>query len=190
MRRDSSYQCFADLARDHAEGTDFRVCVQSRPGSSVAIIAPHGGAIEIGTSEVARSIAGDEFNLYLFEGHRGSGNYAALHLTSHRFDEPRCLELIGGCDHVLAIHGCRGDLPQVLVGGLDADLKSRVAEALAIHVDVRTTDHPFPAKDPQNICNRGRRGVGVQLELTTALRRGGVNKALIATIRATLAARQ
>src|ERR1700719_4324766 len=153
--RDSGYQCFADLAMDHTEGTDFCVCVRLRPSSSVVIVAPHGGGIEIGTSEAARAIAGDEFNLYLFEGLRRSGNYAALHLTSHRFDEPRCLELLAGCDHVLAIHGCRGDVPQVLVGGRDPELKARVAVALnAVSIDVRTKDHPFPASEPRNICNR------------------------------------
>jgi phage replication-related protein YjqB (UPF0714/DUF867 family) len=186
-RRDCGYQCFADLARANAEGTDFRVCVQSRPKSSVAIAAPHGGGIEMGTSEVARSVAGDEFNLYLFEGLRSSGNYTALHLTSHRFDEPRCLELLAGCDHVLAIHGCSGDAPQVLVGGLDAELKARVAEALsAINVDVRTTNHRFPAREPRNICNRGRRGVGVQVELTTGLRVGAASEVLAAAIRSVL----
>ena len=35
-------------------------------GSHVAIIAPHGGNIEPRTSEVARAIVGDTYNLYCF----------------------------------------------------------------------------------------------------------------------------
>jgi phage replication-related protein YjqB (UPF0714/DUF867 family) len=181
--------CFADLTKVYTEGTDFRVHLQRRPASTVAIVAPHGGPIESGTSEIARAIAGDEFNLYLFEGCRPSGNYEALHLTSHWFDEPRCLELLAQCDHVLTIHGCRGDTAQVLIGGLDADLKDAVAEATgATGIAVRTSDHAYMGREPKNICNRGRRGVGVQLELTRALRRQGTPHALIRATRDVLLA--
>ena len=82
-RRDSGYGCYADLAVAQVEGADFSVCVQRRPESPIAILAPHGGGIEAGTSEIARAVAGSEFNLYLFEGIRPAGNYDALHLTSH-----------------------------------------------------------------------------------------------------------
>src|SRR5215469_13790887 len=132
MRRpDAGYRCYADLAMAQVEGSDFNVCVQRRPESAVAILAPHGGAIEAGTSEIARAVAGVEFNLYLFEGLRESGNYPALHLTSHRFDEPRCLGLLSGCDQVIAIHGCRGEAPQALLGGLDRTLTSQIGAAIA-----------------------------------------------------------
>lgn len=98
-----------------------------------------------------------DFNLYLFEGIRRAGNYAALHLTSHRFDEPRCLELLSCCDHVVAIHGCEGHAQQALVGGLDEPLKATIGQAIAeFGVETRLRGHPFPATDPKNICNRGR----------------------------------
>jgi len=84
-RRDAGYGCYADLAVAQVEGADFSVCVQRRPESAVAILAPHGGGIEAGTSEIARAVAGSEFNLYLFEGIRPSGNSTsrATALTSH-----------------------------------------------------------------------------------------------------------
>lgn len=186
-RLDADYECYADLALAQVEGADFKVCVQRRPGSSVAILAPHGGNIEAGTSEVARAVAGSQFNLYLFEGIRESGNYAALHLTSHRFDEPRCLELLAGCDHVITVHGCRGDIPQVLLGGLDAELKEKVCAAItAAGIEARVDGHGFRAVHPRNICNRGRRGTGVQLELTSALRRADSNPVLVNALRAVL----
>ena len=186
-RHDAGYGCYADLAKAQVEGTDFNVCVQRKPESGVAILAPHGGGIEAGTSEIAREVAGSEFNLYLFEGIRHSGNYAALHLTSHRFDEPRCLALLSSCDHVVAIHGCRGDTPQALLGGLDIGLKALIHEAIgSTGIDASLMGHPFPAVDPRNICNRGRRGAGVQVELTSALRLDEHNDAIVTAIRSVL----
>lgn len=185
----AGYRGYADLAGQQVEGGDYKVHVRANGQSSVAVIAPHGGGIERYTSEIARAIAGDEFNLYVFEGIRPSENYSALHLTSHRFDEPRCLELLAGCDHVVAIHGCRGEVQQAFVGGLDAGLKAAVAQSMAaIGVETLLVDHPFPAIDPMNICNRGRRGVGVQIEMTMSLRLQGPRDVLSATIRSVLLA--
>jgi len=184
-----SYMGFSDLAKAQVEGSDYRVHVRPRAGSSIAVIAPHGGFIEHYTSEFARAIAGVDFNLYLFEGIRRAGNYAALHLTSHRFDEPRCLELLSCCDHVVAIHGCEGHAQQALVGGLDEPLKATIGQAIAeLGVDTRLRGHPFPATDPKNICNRGRREAGVQIEMTMALRLQGPRDALSAAIRSVLLA--
>lgn len=151
------------------------------------MIAPHGGSIEQYTSDIALAVAGQNFNLYLFEGIRRSGNYAALHLTSHRFDEPRCLALLAQCDHVIAFHGCGGETQQSLVGGLDKPLKAAIAQAIsALGIDTRLEGHRFPATDPMNICNRGRRGVGVQVEMTMPLRLQGPRDALAGAIRSVL----
>jgi phage replication-related protein YjqB (UPF0714/DUF867 family) len=186
-RRDAGYRSYEDLARAHIEGDDYQVHVRTRLESAVAIVAPHGGGIEVGTSEVARAVAGDDFNFYAFEGCRPFGNFAALHLTSHRFDDRRCLELLSGCDYVVTIHGCRGAAHQVLVGGLDETLKARIAGAIAATgLEVRTHDHPFAGRAPNNICNRGRRGAGVQLELTSALRLAGDTRALVTATRSVL----
>lgn len=186
-RLDAGYECYADLAVAQVEGADFQIRVERRAASKVAILAPHGGAIEAGTSEVASAVAGAEFNLYLFEGLRESGSYAALHLTSHRFDEPKCLGLLAGCDHVIAIHGCRGDSPQALLGGLDTGLKTRIGAAIAAAgVETRLAGHRYRAVHPRNICNRGRSGAGVQVELTSAVRLRQANHAIVAAIRSVL----
>lgn len=188
MRRaDGQYACYAALAAAHVEGSDFQVRIRRSPDSRIAILAPHGGAIEAGTSEIARAVAGMEFNLYLFEGLRESGNYAALHLTSHRFDEPRCLALLADCDQVIAIHGCRGDAPEALLGGLDRTLTREIGGAIAASgVEARLAGHRYPAVHPHNICNRGRLGAGVQIELTTALRLRPANEAIVTAIRSVL----
>ncbi|MBK6675880.1 MAG: poly-gamma-glutamate hydrolase family protein [Rhodocyclaceae bacterium] len=61
----ASYRGYSDLAGQQVEGTDYQVHVRANAQSSVAVIAPHGGGIERYTSEIARAIAGDDFNLYL-----------------------------------------------------------------------------------------------------------------------------
>ncbi len=43
--------------------------ILSRQGTSgIAVMAPHGGGIEPGTSEIANRVAGDEHAYYSFEG--------------------------------------------------------------------------------------------------------------------------
>lgn len=182
-----SYRGFADLATAQVRGRDFEIDVQRRPGSPVAVIAPHGGRIEDGTSEIARAIAGNEFNLYLLEGTRPSMNYRALHLTSHRFDEPECLALVAACPFVIAVHGCDGRDQRVLLGGRDLLLKERLrlallAESLQVHAD----GHRYPALHPDNVCNRGARRCGVQLEITHPLRRSREAVRLAAAVREVL----
>jgi phage replication-related protein YjqB (UPF0714/DUF867 family) len=65
-----------DLAEHETLGKDYRIVVERRSDSSVAVVAPHGGSIERGTYEIARAIAGNDFSLYPFEGTKASGNYA------------------------------------------------------------------------------------------------------------------
>ncbi|MCA1601484.1 MAG: poly-gamma-glutamate hydrolase family protein [Acidobacteria bacterium] len=88
------YPSFTHLSRREREGRDYRI--RWRTGDSgVAIVAPHGGGIERGTSEVADGIAGREHGFYAFEGLKSVGNHV-LHLSSNRFDEPQALRLVRG----------------------------------------------------------------------------------------------
>jgi phage replication-related protein YjqB (UPF0714/DUF867 family) len=183
-----SYRTYGDLARIHAEGVDYVVHVRHPQESCVAILAPHGGRIEGGTSAVARLIAGEEHALYLFEGLRTAGdNFDQLHLTSHCFDEPRCIELIARCDTVIAVHGYAAAGADVLLGGRDERLKRELAPALAAHgLSVKTEGHAYPGLDPLNICNRGRSRQGVQMELSASLRRTHNWSGLVQAVRAVL----
>jgi hypothetical protein len=95
----------------------------------VLTIAPHGGRIEPGTSEIAALIAGESYNLHRFEGRKPPGQNAVLHITSHHFDEPRALNLAKKCRIVLGIHGCRGRRA-IYVGGRDKQLREDLAVAL------------------------------------------------------------
>jgi phage replication-related protein YjqB (UPF0714/DUF867 family) len=182
------FRCYEDLARNYAEGIDYAVHVTRRERSPVAVLAPHGGRIEGRTSEIARLIAGDEHRLYLFEGLRTTGdNFDCLHLASRYFDEPRALDLISDCDTVVAVHGYAAAGPDVLLGGLNEPLKAKIAQALGeVGLTYETDGHRFPGTQPFNICNRGRSGKGVQLELSEGLRRAGDRLGMVRAVRSVL----
>ena len=164
------YPSFTHLSRCEREGRDYRIRWRMG-GSGVAIVAPHGGGIERGTSEVADGIAGREHGFYAFEGLKPAGNHV-LHLTSNRFDEPQALGLVRGSWALITIHGAKGREPAVYLGGLDFELRERIAKAL-IGAGFLAVDDPSPTRQgrsPSNICNRCVSGRGVQLELSYGLR--------------------
>jgi phage replication-related protein YjqB (UPF0714/DUF867 family) len=164
------YANFAALARAEREGIDFRVRIKDR-NSRVTIIAPHGGGIEPGSSQVAEAMAGEDYNFCCFEALKPSGN-RELHITSTKFDEPRCVALVEKAEHVVAVHGYASAQRLVYMGGLDHSLRGAIADAL--QQDGFKTDATTPARlagtSPHNICNRGKRNAGVQLELSRSLR--------------------
>jgi phage replication-related protein YjqB (UPF0714/DUF867 family) len=190
-RQADSYENFNDLASAQVEDIDYRIVVRPNPSSSIAVIAPHGGGIEEGTSEIARAIAGEDFNLYLLEGTRKKENYRYLHLTSHKFDDPRCLHLLSGCDSVVAIHGFEDEEQRILLGGRDTSLKAAIARSIsALGVDVQVTNHRYPANNPKNICNRGRSNAGLQIEMSSAFRSQGPHVEFVSAVRKVLLVEQ
>ena len=167
-----TYQDFFTLAANETEGQDFRIICCDRE-SPVTIVAPHGGKIENQTSEIARVIAAERFNLYCFEGTRLSDNYKRLHITSSSFNEPKCLNLVSRSTYVVTIHGCGGSSQVVYSGGLNIVWRAQIDRLLRESgFQVHPTGHKFPGLNPRNICNRGRLNRGVQLELSTAFRNG------------------
>jgi len=185
MQKDR-YATYVELSRNQIEGEDYRVTVLRR-GSGIAVIAPHGGRIERGTSEVARAIAGEDLDLYLFEGCLPSLNFETLHLTSRRFDEPRALALIAGCHTVLAVHGVADTSERALLGGRDGALACAIADRLFVRgVHAQVSGHRYPGRDAANVCNRGASGRGVQLELSDRLRGGPLESAVVEAVRLAL----
>jgi phage replication-related protein YjqB (UPF0714/DUF867 family) len=164
------YKSFAELEASEEEGLAFERQLARRE-SDTLIIAPHGGGIEQGTSEIAAAVAGEEFSLYCFNGIKGSGN-EDLHITSTLFDEPQCLDLVKQSRIVVVIHGLQRRDKAINVGGLDERLKTRLVEALnEAGFEARQDDSHHSGTFPSNICNRGLAGEGVQLEITEGLRR-------------------
>ena len=165
------YTTYEELERQQREGIDYRIDIREG-NSGIAIVAPHGGGIEPGTTEIAREIAGIEHTFYGFEGIRATDN-SHLHITSKTFDEPRLASLVSKEGIVLTVHGCEGEEEVVYVGGLHKALKNRIHTRLS-HAGFLVKVSPNPkmgGKSPQNICNRGRAGAGVQLEISRGLRK-------------------
>jgi phage replication-related protein YjqB (UPF0714/DUF867 family) len=180
------YDSFSSLAREASKDSWRRVC-REVSNSNTLILAPHGGDIEAGTSELAATVAGDDHNLYCFEG-LNTQCFRDLHVTSHRFDDPVALELAAHASIVVAIHGCRGDR-SIYVGGRDAELVELLTSRLVEGgFPAQSDNHAFPAIHPDNICNRGSRGIGVQIELTRDLRGVETRPAIAQAIRSAIAA--
>ncbi|MBT2189225.1 poly-gamma-glutamate hydrolase family protein [Sphingobium nicotianae] len=166
------YESFAQLAAQEVEGTDYRISAFARR-EDVLILAPHGGYIEPSTSAVASAIAGEDLSLYLFEGLREERRHRELHITSRNFDEPGALALAAKADRIVSVHGRRNrdDPEAVWLGGLDLENRDRIqAQLERAGFEARNPGRLFSALDPRNICNRGRRDQGVQMEMPRGLR--------------------
>jgi len=157
------------------------------------ILAPHGGGIEFGTSELCLAIAGYHpatlavppgtgltYDYWMLEGVRATNN-SELHVTSTNCDDGVALSLCGGSLNVLALHGCstsQADLPDdaevVLVGGRNPTLKQHLLDEFAA-ADIAAIDavdrDALNGDEPTNIANRTLLGMGGHLELTAPLRR-------------------
>jgi phage replication-related protein YjqB (UPF0714/DUF867 family) len=162
------YNSFAELSRHEKEGVDFRINLRSGT-SGIAVVAPHGGGIEPGTTRIARAIAGGEHTFYSFEGLKVSGN-KRLHLTSTQFDEPIGINAIKAANAVLAIHGCKEPKAVIYIGGLNLEFRKRISEVLELAGFTVGEHAGLMGGNPQNLCNRGKSGGGVQLEVSSGLR--------------------
>jgi phage replication-related protein YjqB (UPF0714/DUF867 family) len=164
------YPSFHDLRQTEMEGRDYAIALHHRQ-TRVAVLAPHGGLIETGTTAIAQAIAADELSFYSFCGLK-PGNNQDLHITSTRFDEPRCHALIATAHTVLTVHGEKSTGDVVFLGGLDEALGAHLQQALnASGFHVAPHHNPrMQGRHPHNICNLGRSGRGVQLELSRGLR--------------------
>ena len=166
------YTNYRELARSEQEGTDFVIRQAVRKTTSTLLLSPHAGRIEPGISEIILIVADNDLSYYLFEGMKPQGN-KDLHITSPNFDEPGCLALIGNSEKVIAMHGEHSEDKVVYVGGLDTHLREHLLTALIEKIFI-AREYAKPAlqgTSPKNICNRGKSGAGVQLELSKGLRR-------------------
>ncbi|HAW8264215.1 TPA: poly-gamma-glutamate hydrolase family protein [Escherichia coli] len=168
------YSCFKELNETEREDSYNIICEKEGRSDLYAIMAPHGGKIESGTTEISVAIAREDLSLYIFNANKTNNN-RALHITSARFDELQCESMLGKVETVLAIHGARDPEKEpkerVWVGG-------SLREKFVIHLDATLSPlgilveiiPEFLGKDPNNICNRGISKEGMQLEITKSLR--------------------
>jgi phage replication-related protein YjqB (UPF0714/DUF867 family) len=111
-------------------------------------------------------------SFYIFEGFRCCKNNI-LHISSHHFDEPQCLDMVSRHNTALSIHGCRGIIPLIYVGGKNEILKQKLL------LNLQRNNFPvnlakgyrYGGRQAHNICNRAKSGEGIQLEFSTGLRK-------------------
>ncbi len=173
-RQRDRYGSFSALREHEAEGVDYRIRIEDR-SSRVVVIAPHGGFIEPATSQITLEIAAESLSFYCFEGLATDRSHHELHVTSERFDEPMALGLVSKSPIVVAIHGRtdRGDPETSWVGGLDTALRDLIVQALredGFAAVARAKGEALAGTAAGNICNRGSRNAGVQLEIPRCVR--------------------
>ena len=172
-KRKDRFDNFAALERVMEKGKDYRfVLPRDNADPRVLIMAPHGGKIEPHTSLIAKRIANDTFGYYAFEGIRKRNN-RDLHITSHKFDEPRAVRFARQSTTILTVHGRRdnGDPSTVYLGGLHNQLVNLLGRELDLEgFASRSYVRDFRGTSVTNICNRGKSGAGAQLELPYTLR--------------------
>lgn len=170
------------LERGYRHGRDFRVQVGNLANiDGCLLVAPHGGAIEPGTTEIMRALADvGGWAYYHFDGLLHQGN-SQLHITSTLFDEPKLLALLPQTDIVVSFHGAGGSKQRkIYVGGLHDRGRAVSIEVLntdlaqhnflAIDAVVAGQAEEFKGMNLRNITNGGRLGMGVQFEFSRGAR--------------------
>jgi phage replication-related protein YjqB (UPF0714/DUF867 family) len=164
------YLSFYHLRHEEKEGLDYSIQCFPRD-SDVVVIAPHGGEIEPGTTEIAKTIASDRFSFYTLEGLKPQGN-KRLHIASNHFDEDRAYRIVQASQLVVAIHGCCGYVNWVFIGGLALPERKRIAQSLrgaGFQVEIYPPK-PLAGEHKNNICNGGINGKGIQIEIDKSIR--------------------
>ena len=168
------YQSFSDLTHQETTAKDYEIL--TRVGDSgVAVLAIHGGNLQPGTTQIADAVAADLHSFYSFVSRRPEIDQT-LYIPSIRFDDLNALEIVGNADVVLSIHGCQGRDEFIKVGGLDLDRCARI-RAMLQEAGFIIADDDSGGTHSVNICNRGRTGQGVQLEISRGLRDRCLNSA-------------
>jgi len=164
------------LDRGYVPGRDLRIAFGDADIARCLLIAPHGGGIEPGTSELLRAIcAFGDWAWYEFAGFLRNGNKEALHIASTLFDEPTLLALLPRTNFVLAVHGADTSEQVAYVGGKweagRATMTAMINAATAKH-GIHAVEAPphLRGTEPTNLTNRGKLGYGIQLEFSRAAR--------------------
>ncbi|MEJ2690543.1 MAG: poly-gamma-glutamate hydrolase family protein [Deltaproteobacteria bacterium] len=164
MDKYASFQQLKDAESNYSTTCENRKTI-------IAVYAPHGGRIDLGSSEIAEEIARGDFSIYHFQGKKSRGN-KDLHLASEKFDEPEALQLAEETEIILAIHSCDSQSDKIYIGGLHDALRGEIDKALKSSgfQTILAPPDALAGRHPNNICNRGRSGEGVQLEICKGLR--------------------
>lgn len=174
--KSSSSDCYSDfneLKKNTHKNKDWRIDTKTRKNKKILVTAIHGGGIEPGTTEIARRISNvGKYNFFTFEGLRKSNN-DQLHITSTHFSEPHLQKMLKDTKETISIHGFSGDDPIVYIGGKNKGMSKAIATQLRRKgFTVKESPENIDAQSSDNFVNKNESNSDVQLELTTALRKG------------------
>jgi phage replication-related protein YjqB (UPF0714/DUF867 family) len=170
------------LQRNLVRDRDFRVAFGDANIEKCLLVAPHGGGIEPGTSEIMRAVVElGGWAWYEFAGYLRRGNKEALHITSTEFNEPMLLALLLQTEAVATFHGSDEiDKAVVYVGGRWKFGRQATIEAIndsfhahrirAIDATENGETEHISGLHGSNITNRGRRAEGIQMEFSRQAR--------------------
>ncbi|XWX29642.1 glycerophosphoryl diester phosphodiesterase [Staphylococcus phage PG-2021_87] len=166
-----TYKSMTELMQNTVEGQDWDIETYDTD-SDIISMAVHGGGIEIGTTELAKLVAEKgEYNFFSFTAKLPSNN-TQLHVTSTNYDAPRIIEKIQDSAHSISIHGASGTEEYTYMGGGNTALKNLIWKNLTESgFDCRESPGNLAGVEPMNIANRTMLGMGVQLELSTEMRK-------------------
>ncbi|MEX5673400.1 poly-gamma-glutamate hydrolase family protein [Staphylococcus cohnii species complex 1661] len=170
-RKQDYYKSMTELYKDTTEGIDWKKDTRN-VGKSVLIVAPHGGNIEQGTSELTKLVANNgDFDYFSFEAIRPSNN-TQLHVTSTNYDDATLHEMIQDRTATISIHGAQGEEQLIYLGGYQSPLRDAIQSQLELKgFVVKIPPEYLGGLSNANFINKVEESTGVQLELTTALRK-------------------
>jgi phage replication-related protein YjqB (UPF0714/DUF867 family) len=170
------------LAGSYVPGRDFSITFGDSNVDQCLLVAPHGGGIEPGSSEIMRAVAElGGWAFYDFAGFLRQGNKEALRIASTGFNEPTLTGLLSRAAFVVAFHGASltGE-PVAYVGGrwkLGRDALSEAINSSWKEHGIRALDATDSAVsehlrglEASNLTNRGRLQEGVQIEFSRGAR--------------------
>lgn len=148
-----------------SNGRHFQINIVDR-ASEITVVSPHGGFIEAGSSHLAKLVAGEELNLFDFQGLRKRRSME-LHVTSTRFRDPLLSILLDRSRLAVSIHSMGPvGAGEIWVGGLNEAVKARVLAELNKRGFRARSDTPrYRGEHPRNFVNLAREK-GVQIELS------------------------
>ena len=174
---------YADILKSgYVAGRDFRVAFGDSKIELCLLIAPHGGGIEPGSSEIMRAVAeAGGWAWYEFTGFLRKGNKDALHISSTDFDEPTLRSMLPQAGFVVAFHGASESREPIVYVGGKWELGRRIVTesingAFSKHgvravdaIDSAVAAH-LRGLDDSNVANLGKRAEGIQLEFSRGAR--------------------
>jgi phage replication-related protein YjqB (UPF0714/DUF867 family) len=177
----------------HRHRWRYKTSQDNKDENEIFVMAPHGGGIEVGTTELALATAGftsnfnrhpattDTYDYFIFNGKKPGDQNGSLHVTASNYDDFVANELVQNSVISLAFHGCTDEQAKpntteeykaCLIGGLDIAFMTMLEYQLYdAGFNALISDQEMLNGDlPDNIINKNKRRAGVQFELTNSFR--------------------